>query len=324
MRQISKASTESFSTFVSTRSGRLDQILASEEAIKSRTVAQKMIALTLVRLNGTVTTKSSANIVPGDRIEFALPSTVPLSAEASTSAVSLPILYEDEFCFVINKPAGIVVHPGSGMKTRDETVLSALKPMFTAWKLPFSEGEVLVHRLDKDTTGCMLVAKTPKAHLFLQKQFASRTVKKTYVTLVYGRPHEMTATIDAPIGRHGTLRTKMSIHQAVRSRSAQTTYRTLVWTSGVSLLECDLHTGRTHQIRVHLASIGHPVLGDPTYGSNASKELSQSLEIQQLLLHAKHLEFQSPSTKNVIVEAPLPTTFLQALDRVSLEETGKL
>lgn len=283
-----------------------------------------MITSKLVTVNGVVVTKASFAVAIGDRIEGTFPSPPPVSGESSTKSTTLPILYEDAYCFVINKPAGIVVHPGSGMKTRDETVLSALKPMFTARKLPFSEGEVLVHRLDKDTTGCMLVAKTPKAHLFLQKQFASRTVKKTYVTLVYGRPHEKTATIDAPIGRHGTLRTKMSIHQAVRSRSAQTTYRTLVWTSGVSLLECDLHTGRTHQIRVHLAGIGHPVLGDETYGSSASKVLSQGLGIRQLLLHAKHLEFQSPSKKSVVVEAPLSDLFLQVLDRIGLQNGGQL
>ncbi len=324
MRQISKAPSEVFSFVVPSRGGRLDQVLAHEEAIKSRTVAQKMITSRLVTVNGVVATKASFAVAIGDRIEVTLPSSAPVSIDSSKKSTTLPILYEDDFCFVINKPAGVVVHPGSGMKTREETVLSALKPLFAKWKLPFSEGEVLVHRLDKDTTGCMLIAKTPKAHLFLQKQFAERTVKKTYIALAYGRPHEKTATIDAPIGRHGTLRTKMSIHQAVRSRSAQTTYRTLVWGHGVSLLECDLHTGRTHQIRVHLASIGHPVLGDPTYGSNASKELSLSLGVQQLLLHAKHLEFQSPSKKCVIVEAPLPKKFLQTLDRVGLEETGKL
>lgn len=323
MRQISKAPSEVFSFTVSSRGGRLDQVLAHKEAIKSRTVAQKMIAEKLVKLNGVVMTKASIRTSSGDRIEVTLPSPISVGDDQSKSKTILPILYEDDFCIVINKPAGVVVHPGSGMKTRQETVLSALKPLFAKRKLPFSEGEVLVHRLDKDTTGCMIIAKTPKAHLFLQKQFAERTVMKTYIALAFGRPHEKTATIDAPIGRHNTLRTKMSIHQAVRSRSAQTTYRTLVWGHGVSLLECDLHTGRTHQIRVHLAGIGHPVLGDPTYGSNASQAHSEALGIHSLLLHAKHLEFQSPSKKSVIVEAPIPKTFQKILETLGMDEQKK-
>lgn len=321
MRQISKAQKDSLISFVATMGGRLDQVLALSEAIKSRTVAQKFITEKYVRLNGETVIKPSTTVSVGDTIECALPSSPSLPQKKIASAsVEFSFLYEDDHCFVINKPAGIVVHPGSGTKKQDDTVLSVLESFFAKKKLPFSPGEVLVHRLDKDTTGCLLIAKTPSAHLFLQKQFASRTVKKMYLALVFGTPHEKEALIDAPIGRHGTLRTKMSIHQAVHSRSAQTTYRTLVSHAGVSLLSCDLHTGRTHQIRVHLSGIGHPVLGDETYGSTASKELSKTLGIHQVLLHAKHLEFLSPTKKKVIVDAPLPTTFIEALDHTGLGE----
>ncbi len=177
---------------------------------------------------------------------------------------------------------------------------------------------MLVHRLDKDTTGCLLIAKTPKAHAALQKQFADRTIEKMYLTIVSGRPNIPTAMIDAPIGRHGSERTKMSIHQAVNSRSAKTTYRTIASAKGASLLECDLHTGRTHQIRVHLASIGHPVLGDETYDSNASHDAGFALHIESLCLHAWRVTFKSEG-KNVTVTAPLPETFSAVLQELGVE-----
>jgi len=159
--------------------------------------------------------------------------------------------------------------------------------------------------LDKETTGCLLIAKTEKAHTFLQKQFADRTVKKTYLALVAGVPSPPSAIIDAPIGRNLVNRTLMSIFKTRSSREAKTTYRTLEVRVNCTLLECDLHTGRTHQIRVHLRSIGHPILGDSSYGTHESKKITKGLGINGLCLHAQKLSFNTLSHKRVDVEAPL-------------------
>jgi 23S rRNA pseudouridine1911/1915/1917 synthase len=296
---------------------RLDQFLAGKEDIKSRAVAQKMIDAGLVRVKGKKVTKASFNVDTSMKIEWdAFPEAeIPADAKSSTK---LPILFEDDDCMVVDKPAGISVHPGSGMKSDEETILTALRPIFKKQKLPYSAAEVLVHRLDKETTGCLLIAKNPKAHMALQKQFADRSVDKTYLTLVAGIPSPAAALIDAPIGRHAQQRTTMSIYQATASRSAKTTYRTIGKTDKIALLSCVLHTGRTHQIRVHLRSIGHPVLGDPTYGNAMSEGLAEQHGIDFLCLHAWKLAFKSPSGKKVAVMSPVPKTFSGLLKKLDI------
>ncbi|MBP7114563.1 MAG: RluA family pseudouridine synthase, partial [Candidatus Peribacteraceae bacterium] len=158
------------------------------------------------------------------------------------------------------------------------------------------------------------------AHLTLQKQFADRSVQKTYLTVVAGVPYPASAIIDAPIGRHSQERTKMSVYQATATRHAKTTYRTIGKTDDVALLACDLHTGRTHQIRVHLKSIGHPVLGDPSYGSGQSEDIAQKNDIDFLCLHAWKLSFTSPSKKKVDVMSTLPKNFSALLKRLEIKE----
>jgi 23S rRNA pseudouridine1911/1915/1917 synthase len=304
---------------------RLDQFLATVDGIKSRNAAQKIVEGGSVRVNGKKVTKHSFQVQLGDKIEYALPEAAAIPKKRK-KATPLPVLYEDSACMVIQKPAGLTVHPGTGTKPGEETVLSALEPLFAEREIPFSESEVLVHRLDKDTTGCMLIAKTPKAHMALQEQFASRSVEKTYLAVVAGIPAQKAAVIDAPIGRHGTERTRMSVHQATASRNAKTTYKTLDTNpdENVALLECDLHTGRTHQIRVHLSAIGHPILGDDTYGSTMSKDITKSLKIDSVCLHAWKLSFDSVGKKKtrIEVEAPLSKKMASALKKMELEIDG--
>ncbi len=296
---------------------RLDVSLAGKPEIKSRALGQKLIEAGLVRVNGRKIRKASFDVSTSDTVEWDELPKVEVPKEPK-STVKLPVLFEDDFCMVIEKPAGVTVHPGSGTGPGEETILSALKPLFAKRKLPFSDGEVLVHRLDKETTGCLLIAKTPKAHMALQKQFADRTVEKRYLTLVDGIPDPVAAVIDAPIGRHTNQRTKMSVHQASASRAARTTYRTLGTAKKAALLECELHTGRTHQIRVHLRSVEHPVLGDTSYGTNSSQQMAEKYDINCLCLHAWKLSFKSPSGDDVSVKCAIPALFLETLKKLEI------
>lgn len=298
---------------------RLDLFLSGKPDIRSRAEGKRMIDAGLVKVNGKVMKKASRDVTSADKVVYDHPEAPPVP-KASKTNIQLPILYEDDACFVISKPKGMIVHPGSGMKVGAVTLLDALRPIFAKKRLPFSVSSVLVHRLDKDTTGCLLIAKNPVAHTALQKQFAGRTTKKTYLALVFGKPSPASAVINIPLGRDASTRTKMSVHRTVSSREAKTTYATLGSTDKVSLLACDLHTGRTHQIRVHLAAIKHPILGDETYGTQDSAERSKKLKIDSVALHAWKLAFRSPATKkNVTVQAPLPSTFASHLKRLGLE-----
>ena len=286
---------------------RLDLHLAGNPGIKSRAKAQRLIESGLVRVSGVVITKSSYDVAASDEVTWSLPQEIaPALAAAS---VSFPILYEDAACLVIAKPAGVTVHPGSGTKPGEETVLSVIASMLQERGVTFSPSETLVHRLDKETTGCLLIAKTPEAHLALQQQFAARTVEKQYLTIVAGIPSPPQAIIDAPIGRHHDDRIRMSVHRATHRRQARTTYRTLDVAAECALLQCTLHTGRTHQIRVHLSTIGHPVLGDHTYVSPLSQKLSAHFGAMSIALHAWTLGFSSPAGNAVRVTCPLPESF---------------
>lgn len=296
---------------------RLDQYLGEKGGVKSRSDAGRLIRAGYVKLNGKQC-KPSASVKAGDRIELRLPSPPAVQDDASAS-VPLTVLYEDAACMVIDKPAGVIVHPGHGTKAQDVTVLSALKPLFRERDLPFDPSSILVHRLDKDTTGCLLIAKTPDAHVRLQQQFAGREVQKTYLALVSGVPSPAAAVIDAPIGRHKHDRTRMSVMDASsKLRAATTTYRTLSRGKNAALLACDLHTGRTHQLRVHLSTIGHPILGDDTYGSTTSKYVSDEHDIDRICLHAWKFSFTSLKGKRIEVESPVSETLNVALERLEI------
>jgi len=221
----------------------------------------------------------------------------------------IPILYEDDTCLVVNKPADLTVHPAPS--AQEQTLIDILREQYPE--------ACLVHRLDKGTTGCLLVAKSKSGCEELQSQFKDRTVKKQYLAICAGVPEKKKATIDAPVGRNLLNRTKMSLFRTGTSREAQTTYEVLSQTEQCSLLRCEIHTGRTHQIRVHLSAIGHPIIGDEKYGSELSRRLSEKHKIESPLLHAHTLEFMSLETgEKVKVKAPIPKMFQEAKEMLEL------
>lgn len=286
------------------RNVRLDRFL-SEVAGISRVLAREQIEAGCVMVNGRLARKAALIVETGETVESTSNGSLATETRIEHMDIALPVLYEDDACFVFDKPAGIPVHPGAGIPKDAPTVLHGIAKIFADRGIPFAASHVLVHRLDKDTTGCLLVAKTPDAHRVLQIQFEMRTVKKSYLALVYGIPRPPSAVIDAPIGRSTADRTKMTILGSAAAREAKTTYRTLGTGKQAALVTCDLHTGRTHQLRVHLSGIGHPILGDPSYGSSASDALTKDLGIDSLCLHAWRLSFQSPATQEVVhAESP--------------------
>ncbi len=239
--------------------------------------------------------------------------TLPKQDTWEAQAIPLSIVYEDKEMLIINKPAGLTVHPGAGQS--DQTLLNAL--LHHAPELAHIPRAGIIHRLDKDTTGLMVVAKTLSAHHFLVDQLQQRAINREYLALVYG---EIIAggTIDAPIGRHPTQRTHMAIVET--GRSAVTHYRIAKRYHGFTLLRVSLETGRTHQIRVHLSHIGHPIVGDKTYGKmvrfpkGCPEELKQALQqFKRQALHATQLNLEHPVThESLTFTAEIPADF-QAL-----------
>lgn len=300
---------------------RLDSALMRAAAFPSRAEAQRCIEEGLIAVNGKAVKKPSTPLKIGDSVEITGERTMEES-KIVPADLSFSILYEDKACMVIDKPAGVSVHPGAGMKKGEVTVLHGIAHLFKKKKISFHESSVLVHRLDKETTGCLLIAKTPDAHRILQKQFADRTVQKQYLALVAGVPSPAAAIIDAPIGRSSGDRTKMAVFHAVQSRrDAKTTYRTLAISSAkdAALLCCDLHTGRTHQVRVHLKTIEHPILGDEDYGTKSSRDIAGKYLIESLCLHAWKLKFRSPHDEKAhALESPPPEMFMHALKNVKI------
>jgi 23S rRNA pseudouridine1911/1915/1917 synthase len=298
---------------------RLDAFLADQHVEISRSRIQKAISRGSVEVNGEVVLKPAYKLQKGDQVLVQ-----ELDEQRDQSIVSedlhIDVLYEDDDCMVIQKPSGFAVHPAAGMPPEEQTILHGVAFLFAERAIPFFAEAVLVHRLDKETTGCLLIAKSASAHVQLQKQFEDRIVQKKYLAIVYGVPEAPIAVIDAPIGRNLTDRTKMSILRTRKSREAKTTYTVLDSTHESSLLECALHTGRTHQVRVHLRSIGHPILGDFAYASSASQKFSTDHHISHLCLHAWRLSFLSPSLlKEIAVEAPIPTSFSDAINVLTLQ-----
>jgi len=282
---------------------RLDRFLARQLPEYSRSRIQQLIRAGFVRLNG-ATTRPRELVWSGDAIELTEP---PLEKiENQPEPIPLDILFEDNDLIVINKPAGLVVHPGAGH--RQHTLVNALlSHCATLSGIGGKERPGIVHRLDKETSGCLVVAKTDTAHRELSRQFAERTVDKIYLALVAGKLRKDAGVIEEKIGRHPVHRQRMSVASA-RGRAAKTEYRVLRSGEQASLIECRLHSGRTHQIRVHLHHLGHPVLGDKVYAPRLAKDFPRQM------LHAWKIEFQHPTTdqwKNF--EAPLADDFATAM-----------
>lgn len=215
--------------------------------------------------------------------------------------ISLEILHEDVDLLVVNKPAGMVVHIGAGHE--EGTLVNALLHHSNTLSTGSEEHRPgIVHRLDKETSGCIVVAKNDQTHAALSQQFADRLVKKTYLAIVKGRPRHSQGTVDLSIGRHPVQRQKMTPRRAPSGREAVTDYEVLATHEGHSLVACMPHTGRTHQIRVHLQHLGHPIAGDPLYGKRD--------KFERHLLHAWQLEFTHPRTGEIMrFKAPLPADF---------------
>ncbi len=279
------------------RSGtRLDHFLSAEMPALSRSRIQSLIKSGHVLVNN-VSAKPGAKTKTGDAISLHEPPVE--QASAAPEAIPLSILFEDDDILVLDKAAGMVVHPAAG--NLEHTLVNALLHHCTALSgIGGEQRPGIVHRLDKETSGCMVVAKNDLAHRHLSRQFAAREVSKIYLALVSGHLKKKTGVIEAAIGRHPVHRKKMAV--VARGRAAKTGYRVREELPGLSLIECTLHTGRTHQIRVHLKHLGHPLLGDAVYGSKGGHP--------RQMLHAWKLGFFHPrSGKRLEFESPIPADF---------------
>ena len=282
---------------------RLDRALALMLPEESRSRLARLIAEGHVRVDGKAAT-ASRKVRSGESVEVAL-APRPADATHRPEAIELPVVHEDESLLVIDKPAGLVVHPGSG--NWSGTMLNAL--LHHAPGIGDLPRAGIVHRLDKDTSGLLVVAKTEPVQLALVRQLQARTVKRTYLALVRGKV-AAAGKIDAPIGRHPVHRTRMAV--VASGKPAVTHYRVRQRFPAHTLLECDLETGRTHQIRVHLASIGHPLEGDPVYAGKARATFKRQA------LHAWKLAFVHPASGGTVrFEAPIPADFEALLEVVS-------
>lgn len=291
---------------------RVDSALARLCPELSRSGAQKLLEDGRVMRNG-LPVKKNEKLNTGDVLEVDLPEVQPV--DILPEDIPLDIVYEDEDVLVVNKPKGLVVHPAAGHWSG--TLVNGLM-YHRKDSLSGINGELrpgIVHRIDMDTSGLLIVAKNDFAHQSLAKQLEDHTLSRTYVCIVRGGMKQDSGTIDAPIGRHPTDRKKMAVTEK-NSKNAVTHWQVLERYQGYTLLQCKLETGRTHQIRVHLSCQNHPILGDTVYGSK-KPELGQSSQC----LHAKELTFLHPRTNEpVTVTCPLPEYFEEVLRKLRKEE----
>jgi 23S rRNA pseudouridine1911/1915/1917 synthase len=298
---------------VSAAGSRLDLLVAAHVGL-SRTQAATLIATGHVLVNGRPE-RASHRADPGAIVVVEVPP--PPGRTVTPEDIPLSIVYEDDALLVVDKPAGMVVHPAPGHWSG--TLANALVGRGAEWG-EFRGG--IVHRLDKETSGLLLVAKTEPAHQRLSAALASRQVRRQYAVLVWGHLDGDHLTVDQPIGRDPRDRKRMAIVSS--GRSARTDFVRLARYESVDLLRARLHTGRTHQIRVHLASVGHPVVGDDTYGGGGARRLVE-LPPHRHFLHAAWLRFRHPITSAVMdLRAPLPADLRRSLAAVSGDEQATL
>ena len=301
--------------------GRIDKTLAEASGL-SRERIKALMAQGAVIVGKTAVSDPSRKMQAGAHFTITLPP--PVEAEAQPQDIALNVVFEDEHLIVVNKPAGMVVHPAAG--NYDGTLVNAL--------LHHCKGQLsgiggvarpgIVHRIDKDTSGLLVAAKTTAAHEGLAKQFADHSIERTYLAVCAGHPAPPAGTIDKRIGRSDHNRKKMMVldDNSSRGKHAVTHYKTLKILSFCTLIECRLETGRTHQVRVHLASIGHALLGDPTYGRTPSKlrPILSDLGFARQALHAASLGFIPPATdEKVVFHSEIPADMRELID-----ETGRL
>lgn len=287
---------------------RIDKYLSEQLEDMTRSHIQKLIKENMVRVNG-MTVKSNFKLSASDQIEVEIPELK--EPDILPENIPLDILYEDQDILVVNKPKGMVVHPAPGHYTG--TLVNAImyhcKDNLSGINGVMRPG--IVHRIDMDTTGSLLICKNDRAHQALAKQLKEHSITRKYHAIVHGRLKEDEGTIDKPIGRHPIDRKKMSVH-CTNGREAVTYYRVLKRFQQFTYIECQLETGRTHQIRVHMSSIGHPILGDQVYGPAKCP-----YKLQGQTLHAKVLGITHPTTgKYMEFDAPLPDYFQGLLEKM--------
>ncbi len=290
---------------------RIDKLIAEVYKDISRMTIKRLINDGKLKINNK-NVKVSYKVSEGDIIEFDLQE--PEEIDIKAQDIPLNVIYEDEDIIVINKEKGMVVHPGNG-RTEDTLVNALMQKCKNS--LSGIGGKIrpgIVHRLDKDTSGIIIVAKNDKAHINLSEQIKNRKVNKYYIALVRGNVIENNATINMPIARSTKDRKKMAVSE--KGKEAITHFKVLKRYNGYTLLKLKIDTGRTHQIRVHLAEIGHPVVGDEVYSNGKNK-----FGVKGQCLHAKRIEFVHPtSNKKMVLEAELPKYFKDILEKLDKEE----
>jgi 23S rRNA pseudouridine1911/1915/1917 synthase len=289
-------------------SDRLDRWLSSQLADLSRSRLQKLIEEGNVQLNGRVCTSKKIKLTPGDCLEITIPSPEPLDLQAED--IPLDILYEDEDLIILNKPANLVVHPAPGHET-GTLVHALLSHCDNLAGIGGVQRPGIVHRLDKDTTGAIVIAKNDYAHQHLQAQIKAKTARREYWGIVYGSYSDPEGKIDLPVGRHPVDRKKMAVVPPEKGgREAVTHWKIVERLGNYTLMEFLLETGRTHQIRVHCSHTGHPIVGDPLYSSGRYLKVNLSGKA----LHARKLTLQHPVSGKIIEAiAPLPDQFTKLL-----------
>ncbi|MCX6894306.1 MAG: RluA family pseudouridine synthase [Verrucomicrobia bacterium] len=316
------APNETIIVAASALAGRLDTFLHARFPAVSRSHLQRLIEQGHVRVNGRAVKPTHAPHA-GERIEICWPDATP--AAALPEEIPLEILFEDKHLLVVNKSPDIVVHPAAGHVAG--TLVNALLH-HCAGSLSGIGGVArpgIVHRLDQETSGCLVVAKNDAAHLALAEQFAGRTVEKIYHALVCGAPPADSGEIRAAIARHPVQRKRMAVVEASKGRSAWTSYRVLEKFSAATLVEATIHTGRTHQIRVHFAHLGCPVVGDATYGARPNKRFGEltGITAPRQMLHASTIAFTHPQTgKKLKFTAPWPEDFAATVKRLKKISTA--
>lgn len=298
---------------------RLDRFLAAQLAELSRSRIQALVEEGFVQVDGAAM-KPSYRVESGDSVTVEIPAAPEAGVDAEP--VALDVLYEDQDLTVINKPAGMIIHPGAGADTG--TMVAALLHRFGGMSGLSTVGGPLrpgiVHRLDKGTSGAVIIARTDAAHKKLVEEFRDRSVEKTYIALLHGKIKGEKGTIDLPIARDLHRRSRMTARRR-EGRDARTDWRVRLRLGGFTLVEADLHTGRTHQIRVHFSALGCPVVGDTVYGAPRQERVGTELlpDLERNFLHAARLAFLHPRTgKEIVVRAPLAgelTSYLKALGR---------
>jgi len=296
---------------------RLDVYLAKEQVAPSRSFIQRLIEDGAVRVNGKVEIKPSYRVRASDVIEVSLPPPEDVSACVPPEDIAIAVLYEDDDLLVVDKPRGMTVHPGAGRTTG--TLVNALlgrQMNLSGIGGPLRPG--IVHRLDRNTTGVMIVAKTDQAHLRLAADLAAHRVGRHYLALVRGNIVENEGVVDAPIGRHAVDRKRQAV--VVGGRRAVTHFRTLERFGDYTLIEATLETGRTHQIRVHMQYIGRPVAGDPVYGG-----VRDELGLAAQALHYAKVEFTHPATgQHMVFVAEMPDDMRAAVGALRDRMRGRM